>query len=350
MNATVELVDRHTWQTLTSAFNDHNYRHLWEFGVACAERVGARSEHVIIRNHDEVLGFADVRIRRVPFLGAGIAYVNGGPLVRRGDGNDVVRLRTALEALEAEYVRHRHLVLRIAPAIGSESWAREQQITLKAMDAIPSSQAPYRTHLLSIDRPMDALRAGLSPKWRNNLKRAEAVSLEIRAGRDEDICDDFAALHSRFREQKRFDLDLDAAFYARVHAVTAPEERFYVALAYSEGELIAGHLSSMLGDTAVVLLRATAPAARLNRAAYRLQWHALSVAKERGYRYFDLGGVDPEANPGVYEFKKGLGGIDITAPGPFEFRPSCLTASMLDVAERIYRQARNLGRASSLRG
>ncbi|HEY6445190.1 MAG TPA: hypothetical protein VIY53_01925, partial [Acidobacteriaceae bacterium] len=47
----------------------------------------------------------------------------------------------------------------------------------------------------------------------------------------------------------------------------------------------------------------------------------------RGIRLYDLGGIDPKANPGVYHFKKGFSGLDIT-----QIAPLCASASVISSA------------------
>jgi lipid II:glycine glycyltransferase (peptidoglycan interpeptide bridge formation enzyme) len=36
----------------------------------------------------------------------------------------------------------------------------------------------------------------------------------------------------------------------------------------------------------------------------------ISWLKQNGIRYYNLGGINPQTNPGVYHFKKGLSGED----------------------------------------
>jgi lipid II:glycine glycyltransferase (peptidoglycan interpeptide bridge formation enzyme) len=55
---------------------------------------------------------------------------------------------------------------------------------------------------------------------------------------------------------------------------------------------------------------------------------------------YDLGGIDPDGNPGVYHFKSGLGGRDITCAGPFQAPPGPLKAAMVHALESLYRRMR----------
>ena len=115
MTTKLQLCGCEEWQMLTPTFMDYNYSQFWDYGIACAERLGAHSEHVAIYEGDDLLGLADVRIKKIPIFRTGIAYINSGPLVRRNGQFDAGRLRRVLSALIDEYVRRRKLVLRIQP-------------------------------------------------------------------------------------------------------------------------------------------------------------------------------------------------------------------------------------------
>jgi FemAB family len=66
-----------------------------------------------------------------------------------------------------------------------------------------------------------------------------------------------------------------------------------------------------MGDSAVYLLGATNDDGLNSKGAYLLQWTLIRWLKENGAKWYDLGGIDPEGNPGVYHFKRGLSGVDI---------------------------------------
>ena len=117
----------------------------------------------------------------------------------------------------------------------------------------------------------------------------------------------------------------------------AEHERFLVSIVCENEQPVAGHVSSILGDTCVYLLGATNNAGLKNKAAYLAQWSVIQMAKERGCRFYDLGGIDPDKNPGVYHFKKGMGGQDVTVSGPFECSPNGLKRMLVNNGEKVYR-------------
>lgn len=73
-----------------------------------------------------------------------------------------------------------------------------------------------------------------------------------------------------------------------------------------------------------------------------LQGHTIQVAKEMGCRWYDFGGVVPEKNPGVYRFKKRMGGEDVTVPGPFEYYPDGFRRMLVSGCEKVHTTLRRL--------
>ncbi len=343
MSATIRTISRTEWQRLASSFGDYNYRQLWDFGIACARRVNAVSEHVVIEENEEAVGSADVRVKRVPLVGGGIAYINGGPLVRRKGDEDGSRLRECLNVLIEEYVRRQGLLLRIQPTIGCESWNAERESVFQNCGfSISTRIKPYRTLLLDLSPSLDDLRKDLSQKWRNNLKRAEAGIQSVKSDHTVESFMRFCKLYEVLRERKKFEVDLAPEFYVEVQKLLPESERMRVALCEQEGVSISGHVSSLLGDTAVNLFRANTKVALTSRVSYLIQWDGVCHARNKGFRWYDLGGIDPKGNPGVYSFKKGMGGKDVTAPGPFEYYPSGFRRMLVSGCEKVYTTLRRL--------
>jgi hypothetical protein len=332
---------REEWIALAAAFADHNYRHCWDYAEMLAARSGAAVEHVVVAGDAGAAGLASVRVKRLPGAGTGIAYAAGGPLVRRrGDERARERLETVLAALRREYVDRRRLVLRVAPAIGEEPWNAAQDECLLAAGFRPGAHLrPYRTMMVDLDRPLADVRAGLAKKWRNLLSNAERRGLDVAAGTQPELFDDFAPLFDELVARKAFAVDLGADFYAALQPRLPDSERLLVAIASHDGRPAAGVVASIHGDTAVYLLGASNDLGRDTNAAYLLQWHVIEAAAARGCRWYDLGGIDPVANPGVHRFKERMGGTDTVAPGPYELAPGRMRRAAVHAAERAFRVA-----------
>ena len=350
----VEPVTCEEWIHEARRFRDYSYRQTWAYGELLAERRRAVSVHVAIRWGNDLLGLADVRLRRAPFGLGGLAYVSWGPLVQLEGQDALQRLVHCMEALRDEFVKRRRLLLRVdlRPSLRRTDWSDRAAELLNAAGFSRARRLPAeRTLLLDLDRPLAELRRCLAQKWRNCLNRAERNGLTVRRGSDRQIFGEFCSLFSRFRQQKTFNVDLDAGFFMKVHGRMEPSARFEVALAERDGQVVAGHVASLLGDTCVYLLGASEKAGLETKASYLLQWHVITKAKERGLRWYDLGGIDPVNNHGVYHFKRGLGGQEVSSLGVYEAMPSGWAGTVMQTAAELHRRSRALqtGRFAPIR-
>jgi lipid II:glycine glycyltransferase (peptidoglycan interpeptide bridge formation enzyme) len=336
-------VSRDAWIALTGEFADHGYRHSWDYAAAMAERSGATVENVAILQDQRAVALASVRVKRLPGMRTGIAYVSGGPLVRhRAPRASDPSLDLVIAALKEEYVDRRRLVLRVAPPIGDAAWNEVQAGCFESAGFARTDRVdPYTTVLVDIDRPLEQIRSGFAQKWRNCLNKAERQDLRVTDGRDPRLFDDFIPLFDELVARKAFDVDLGADFYARLQERLPDGERLYVAIAWDGDDPVAGVVASMHGDTPVYLLGAANHAARKSNAAYLLQWRAIEEASRSGCRWYDLGGVDAEANPGVRKFKLGMGGTELSSPGPYELAPGPIRGAAVRGAERIVKVIRS---------
>lgn len=343
--ASLEHLDRGAWESLCTGFSDLNYQQTWAYGTALAQRRGAVSEHVAIRAGGETIALADIRVKRLPFVGGGIAYISSGPLTRRDSCDRSHALKLALEALNTEYVHRQGLVLRILPPIGDAQENEQAARAFAVAGFLPTDRVRgYRTFLLDITPEPGMLRSALAQKWRNCLNASERQNLSVETGSSDKLFEQFTELLDGLVARKGFGMDLGARFYADLQRELAPREKMVVTLVRGDGQLHAGGVFAMHGDTCVYLLGATAEAGMRSKASYLLHWQVLLLARERGIRRYDLGGIDPVGNPGVYNFKKGVSGQDVSAAGPFERTASGLRQGITRTAESLYRAVQQRAR------
>jgi lipid II:glycine glycyltransferase (peptidoglycan interpeptide bridge formation enzyme) len=113
------------------------------------------------------------------------------------------------------------------------------------------------------------------------------------------------------RKRKVFETTVEAVEFERIQEALAESQRMRVLICQDGGVPVSGLVVSAMGDSAIYLLGATNDAGLNSRGAYLLQWTMIGWLKERGIKSYDLGGIDPEGNPGVYYFKRGFSGVDI---------------------------------------
>ena len=334
--------DRGAWAAGASTRSGWGFRQSPAYSEAGAARRGASCEFVVVWTSGRAIASASVRVKSVPIPGAGLAYISGGPLVAADDdterSNDA--LRDSVRALRAEYVVRRRLTLRIAPPVGPGPRNARVAEVYASMGFAPSASAPrYRTILVDLSRDEDALRSSMAQKWRNQLNGALRQETTLHFSREPDALVRFAPLFDETSSRKGFSTELGADFYHRVQQTASADDRLVVVIASHGGEDVAGAALDIRGETATYILGATTEAGKKCKAAYALHWRAMLLAKESGCQWYDLGGVDPERNPGVHHFKLGFGGEEVFAPGPFDARPPGLAGWMGAAAERAHKHA-----------
>jgi hypothetical protein len=341
----VHVTEQAHWEQLAAEFHDYDYRQSWSYGSTSAERYRARIERIAVQRGPELLGIAQVRIKPIPFLGTGIAHVGSGPITRRDQSNDTDNLKTCLRALQEEFVAQRGYTLRILPPIHP---AGGYDAVCKAFRECGFKDSPwpppYRTVIVDVNRPLPDIRKTLAQKWRNCLNNSERQNLTLSIGGGPELFQQFEALFDQFMQRKQISVEQGADFYRELRSKASSDEGFLIILALSNGVPAAGQLISLLGNVGISILGASNEIGMKNKAAYTVQWHCLVQARERGIRYYDLGGIDPDAIPGVHHFKSGLGGVELSGPGPFQLAPPGMRESVTNAVERIYRWSLRLKR------
>lgn len=347
--ATATPIAPHEAEALGAGLRDCSWRQAPAYAAHAARDMGARAELVAFASGGERLGMAAVRVKTLPLVGLGIAYVAQGPAVSASGAFDATRMRVAIEALTNEYVRRRGLVLRIQPPLYRGEDQAEIAALFTGLGFSALRRPPYRTILLDLAPTLDQLRAKLAGKWRTELSRAERQGISVTRSSGVEAFERFLPLFEQLAAQKGFSASQDAAFFRDLaRASDGPPDQLVVHLAEHEGECIAGHIGSFTGDTAVYLLGAANAKGRELRASYLLQWSVIEHAKSLGQDVYDLGGIDEAANPDVFKFKNRMGGRIVEAPAGFEKAPGAFAARAVAAAEAALPAVRSLAR--KLRG
>ena len=175
-----------------------------------------------------------------------------------------------------------------------------------------------RTLVLDLRPSLDELRKKLDQKWRNQLNRAEKNNLEIDASSSVEAYRAFLEIYREMWARKKFQEGVDVEEFARLQAALPERERMRVMICRQAGTALAGIVCSAMGKMGIYLLGATSDNGLKTKGAYLLQWTMVKWLRENGYRYYDLGGIDPVRNPGVYHFKGGFSGQEVCRLGAME--------------------------------
>lgn len=341
----VDTASEADWNELIAGFADATVYQTWGYNQERAGKHGISNLRLFAG--PTLVGAALVRLVKLPVVKGGMAYIGNGPLWRRaGTPDDPAVLAELLGCLRREYAERRGYWLRVTPYLYDAAFEAGPVRDAAAAAGLNWVAAPDHTTLfLDLAPGADDLRKGLHQKWRNQLNNADKRGLSIRSGTGAALYSEFKAIYDEMHARKGYPADVDMAAFARAYERLPEDLRPVVVLAEADGRPMAGAVFSMVGDTAIYLLGATATEGMTNKASYLVQWSAVLLMKARGLKWYDLGGCSPLTVPTTYHFKAGICGKEpplATRLAMFEACTNRLSRLAVSTARRLGELKRRL--------
>jgi hypothetical protein len=251
------------------------------------------------------LGF----LRRYP-LGIGLMWCTGGPIGDLKTWNEslpiTVLKATKLKRLYLRFRCDRERDAQTALFLNYQNWTR----SIYTMTSNVSME-------LDLSASETSLFSNLSNKWRRNLNISLKNNLIIKLCQNpniEEICSVYAEMEARKNLPQQFSFEkLENLFNF------SGSNLIFYRCEDASGKLLCFRGCLIAGNRACDYLAATTESGRDLRASYATYWQLLMYCQSQGIRYFDLGGIDPWANPGVYKFKRETGAREIEYLGEWDW-------------------------------
>jgi len=303
----------------TSEWADHKSTSGWSVVRLVCKADGAR-----------VITAAQCLYRSGPFSTV-VVWVPGGPI---GDLNKVT---PKFVSLLKQHLNTKLIYVRIA-VMRSLDHVTSQQLTSRKWNKSNTTIGTKSSlvHLLDAEQSIRLTRC--STNWKRNLKR----SMKIQSSPYVWHKPDSTSLSSAYQEMNDYKQIAGVSLNRTVQDLQSAIDVFGDKLILvrsddADGNTLAIRGAICFGDTAWDYIAITTPAGRKTYASYAVFWALAESCFQLGIRRFDLGGIDPINNRGVYDFKKGTGATQIDYEGewdtakPLWFRR---IASML-IAQRL---------------
>ncbi len=257
----------------------------------------------------QVVSLAQVLVRRVA-SGVALCWVPGGAVGELSALGS--QFRSALAGIIDEplvYCRMnmlRPFAPELARSLFSEGWVKATHLL---------------TTGLSLDydlRPEEPDRLGAaSGNWRHNLRRSTKYGLIIERW-DSPVATEIFNTYKEMEILKG--LGQQHSLQELTAIIKSLGERLIIFRCLdSSGRMIALRGCGILGVRAWDLLAAASPTARKFYASHALLWALTAECRRLGVQSYDLSGVDPAGNKGVYDFKKGTGSVLVQHLGEWEW-------------------------------
>lgn len=332
----VDNINREDWERYAGNFADYSIYQTWPYQQVRAEMDGQEVSRVVIKDENgHVLTMCQMRIKRIIPLGLRIGYVQWGPLVKGKDGKLKCTVN-ALMQLRKVYIGNKINILRVVPHIYKDGLGNAvSQMLVSSGFKFVSNVKPYDTIILSLENSEENLRKGLHRNWWRNLKKAENAGIEIRRGRENELFDILERLYLEALERKGFK-GLNPGEFARPQRMLSGHEKLIVTVAYFDGEPVTALATSNLGDTGLDILAANNEKGLKCGSSFLAYWNAFDSSRRAGMKRYDLGGIDPDSNPNVYQFKSRMGGKEQFHIGAFEGCDNWAIRTIWRMSERVY--------------
>ena len=167
------------------------------------------------------------------------------------------------------------------------------------------------TAIIDLEPDVEAIRASFHRKWRNDLQKAEQAPLEIRRHEPPAFVPELYALVGATAERKRFAIGVGLDMAARYLSRAEPGSSAIFTATNPDGSVASAALVVRFNEMASYLVGGSVHKDHkaFSRGASNLvQWNAIQWAKTSGSIAYNLEGLDPVGNPGVYHFKERMNG------------------------------------------
>ena len=294
------------WDAALAALGGHPLQSsLW--GDARRAVDGIRDHRWMARRGAEVVWMVRFEERRIPGVGR-VAWAPRGPT-----GATPSVLKEVHRDFMGRLKRSGFILAVTDPWFAAEATSSQ------------SRKGPVKPHTIWIDlgQGKDVLWKNFHTQMRKGVRRAARGGVVVDQTRTREDVGRFFALCRGISEAKGFRLPGSLPLMERLlrdGEQNEVEGRLFVAR--HEGRLAAGLFILRCGRSVHQIWGASDRDLSQQRVGEAVQWAVMEWAIEQGCQLYDLEGIDPVNNPGVYGFKKKMGGEEVTLAGK-QFYPLC---------------------------
>jgi hypothetical protein len=298
------------WDLIVSQFPDGS---IYQTSKWAKHKESSGWQVIRLANFDQHIpvAVAQCLFRRGP-LGSVVVWVAGGPIgeIDSLSSNFITVLKHQVEA-RFLYVRiavMRQTDVATANALAIHRW-RQSSVVIGTKSSL--------VHSLDVEESIR--RSRCSSNWKRNLKRSarnEGLTYIWKSPDAKSISDAYAQM-DEFKNIKGVSLSRSIDDLQSV-INTFGDSLILVRSDDQDGAPLAVRGALLFNETAWDFIAVTTPTGRKKYASHAVFWALAEQCFQLGIKQFDLGGIDPVNNRGVYDFKKGTGTTQVDYLGEWE--------------------------------
>ena len=322
---TVRTCEKQTdWDEEILARKGHPLQ-LWGWGEVKAAHNWS-VDRIFIDRDDEIIGAAQLLIRRLPAPFKALVYVPRGPVADEAN-------REVVLAAIADYAKQAHGAVAVTV---EPDWT----VFPDSADWKPSTNTILipRTLILDLTKSEDELLAVMAKKTRQYIRKSASEAIEIRQVHDREELAQCLAIYKQTAQRAGFGLHGDQYYYDIFDKMG---EYSLVTAAFYEGKPVAFLWLGISEQTAFELYGGMNDDGQRLRANYALKWWTIQQTKKWGIERYDFNGL---LNDGVSTFKQGFADHEDMLAGTYDKPLSPLYTvwtKALPLGKKILRKLKN---------
>lgn len=297
------------WDDSLMGFHDYTLFQTVAWGEHKRDMGWLPCRWVAFNEDNEIMTMVQGLLRKFSY-GLGFIWIPGGPV---GDisaiGNgffDFIKCTTGLKRIFCRFYINK----------------RKNYSDMSMLESCGMSRARYRINsgvsmMLHIEGDENKLMEGYSKNWRHNFRRSLKHDLTIRQWTRPSI-DEMFSIYSEMESLKNIGQQ-----YSREELAGILEHFGNKIILYrcdtTDGELLGFRGCAIIGTKGIDLFAAVSAKGRKMYASYALFAALINHCVNRKVKHYDMGGIDPLKNAGVYNFKKGTGALPVEYIGEWDW-------------------------------
>jgi len=304
------LIEKNELDSFLSKTSQAQLLQSWSWGEF-QKKAGHQVWRFGVFNNDEIIASAQIIEHKLK-LNLSYLYCPRGPMVdsQVKDKNKILELiLSKARDITIATDKQEEIFFRFEPTFNFTG--------IKAKKS--KSIQPADTLIIDLKLSQEELLKNFHQKTRYNIKVAEKHNIKIEEF-DNDNFEGLWPIFDRTAKRDNFNLHKKEYYLEMVKQV----EIIKIFVASGQAVPIAVAICGFIGDTLTYLHGASNYEFRNLMAPYSLHWKIMKLAKEQGFKYYDLHGITMSKKEnhswyGFTRFKKGFGGTIINYPGTYDF-------------------------------
>ena len=299
------------WNKTISQFDDVNVYQTSEWAEHKSTSGWSVVRLVCLAEEAQVITAAQCLYRSGP-LSTVVVWVPGGPI------GDLNKVSPKFVDLLKSHLNTKLIYVRIA-VMRSLDHVTSQQLTSHKWNKSTTTIGTKSSLVHFLDAEESIRLTRCSSNWKRNLKRSTKIQSSPYIWHKPNSTS-LSSAYQEMNDYKQIEgVSLNRSAQDLQSAIDVFGDKLILVRSDdANGNALAIRGALCFGDTAWDYIAITTPAGRKTYASYAVFWALAESCFQLGMQRFDLGGIDPINNRGVYDFKRGTGSFQVDYEGEWD--------------------------------